>query len=75
MTNAAALRERAARCREHAREYDPSVARPLLDKARELDYEAALVERAGRERRLPRLSGRDAFHLAGLPNFGKLGLP
>jgi hypothetical protein len=73
MTNAAALRDRAAKFRDHAREYDPTVARPLLDKARELDFEAALLDRAGRERRLPRLTGRDAF-LVERPGFGKLGL-
>jgi hypothetical protein len=74
MTNAAALRDRAAKCRDYAREYDPAVARPLLDKARELDFEAALLERAGRERRLPRLTGRDAF-LVDRPAFGKLCRP
>jgi len=73
MTSAAALRDRAAKCRNHAREYDPSVARPLLEKARALDFEAALLERAGRERRLPRLTGRDVF-LNDRPVFGKLGL-
>ena len=73
MTNAAALRDRAGRCREFAKEYDPAVARPLLDKARALEFEAAMLERAGRERRLPRLTGRDAF-LNERPVFGKLGL-
>jgi hypothetical protein len=71
MTNAAALRERAAHCRLLASEYHPSVGRPLLEKARDLDCEAAEIERNGRERRraphiratasaAPRLFGRKA---------------
>ena len=71
MTSAADLRERAARCREHAREYHPWVARPLLDKARALDFEAAMLERAGRERRGLRASGRDMFLQPARPAFGR----
>jgi hypothetical protein len=51
MSNVAMLRERAAYCRELAREYHPSVGKPLLDKATELDREASELERNGRERR------------------------
>lgn len=51
MSNAAMLRERAANCREIAKEYHPSVGRPLLEKAIELDREASELERNGRERR------------------------
>jgi hypothetical protein len=75
MTNPAALRERAARCRDFAREYDPSTAQSLHDRAKALDYEAALLERAGRERRLPRPTAREAFLLTRRPLFGKRGLP
>jgi len=71
MTNAADLRQRAERCREHAREYHPWVARVLLDKARALDFEAAMLERAGRERRGPRASGRDVFLQPARPVFGR----
>jgi hypothetical protein len=74
MTNPAALRERAAQCREFAREYDPTTAESLLDRARRLDCEAALLERAGRERRLPRPTAREAFLAARRPLFGKRGL-
>lgn len=75
MTNPAALRERAARCRDFAREYDPSTAVSLLEKAKRLDFEAALLERAGRERRLPRPTARDSFLAASRPLFGRRGLP
>jgi hypothetical protein len=51
MSNAAMLRERAANCREIAKEYHPSVGRPLLEKAIELDRRASELERSGRERR------------------------
>ena len=51
MSNAAMLRERAAHCRELAKEYHPSVGKPLLEKATELDREASELERNGRERR------------------------
>lgn len=51
MSNATALRDRAAQCREIAKEYHPSVGRPLYEKALELDREAARIERAGVERR------------------------
>ena len=57
MTNAATLRERAAQVRDHAREYESWVARPLLERARALELEAALLERAGRERRAIRTLG------------------
>ena len=59
MSQAAHLRSRAARCREIARDYHPSVARPLYIKAREFDQAAALLERRGIERR-----ERKAFGLA-----------
>jgi hypothetical protein len=71
MTNAADLRERAQRCRDHAREYHPAVARTLLDKARALDFEAAMLERAGRERRGARASGREVFLQPPRPVFGR----
>ncbi len=51
MTNAAMLRERAAHCRELAKEYHPSVGKPLIEKAIHLDREASELERNGRERR------------------------
>ncbi len=51
MSKASALRDRATRCRVIAREYHPSVGRPLYVKALELDREAARLERAGVERR------------------------
>jgi hypothetical protein len=70
MSNAAALRERAANCREMAKEYHPSVGKPLLDKARELDRLAAELERNGIERR--RLEG-GARMQAAPALFGKRG--
>jgi hypothetical protein len=45
------LRERAVRCREIAKDYDPSVGAPLWAKARELERQAAKLERGGMERR------------------------
>jgi hypothetical protein len=51
MSSAAALRERAANCREMAKEYHPTVGRPLIEKARDLDRLAAELERNGIERR------------------------
>ena len=51
MSEATELRERAGRCREIAREYHPSVGRPLWAQARELDRQAAQIERRGIERR------------------------
>ena len=51
MINANALRDRAARCRTIAGDYHPDVARPLVEKAQELEREAARIERAGVERR------------------------
>ena len=51
MSSAAMLRERAANCREMAKEYHPSVGAPLIEKAIELDREASELERSGRERR------------------------
>jgi hypothetical protein len=71
MTSAADLRDRAQRCRDHAREYSPWAARPLLDKARALDFEAAMLERAGRERRGVRASQRDSFLQPPRPVFGR----
>lgn len=51
MSEAKELRERAARCREIAKEYHPAVGRPLWAKARALDEQAAHLERRGIERR------------------------
>ena len=48
---AAALRERAARCRVMAKEYHPSVGAPLIELATSLEREAASLERSGVERR------------------------
>ncbi|HEY0412373.1 MAG TPA: hypothetical protein VGD66_04455 [Allosphingosinicella sp.] len=75
MTNIAGLRERAARFRAHAGEYDPSVARPLLDQARELEWEAAALERKGRERRQPPLTLRQMRLLPARRVFGRRGAP
>jgi hypothetical protein len=58
MSSAAALRERAANCREMAKEYHPTVARPLIEKARDLDRLAAELERNGIERRRSEGGGR-----------------
>jgi hypothetical protein len=71
MTNAAALREQAARTREHAREYRLDVARPLIERARALEWEAAMLEREGRERRLRRLTGRERALFPARPIFGR----
>jgi hypothetical protein len=51
MTESAALRERAARCRVMAREYHPSVGAPLIELATTLERNAAAYERGGVERR------------------------
>lgn len=71
MTNAATLRETATRMREHAREYDAFAGAPLLAKARALEWEAALLDRAGRERRQPRLTEREKSLLARRVVFGR----
>lgn len=55
--DAPALRQRAERCRLMAREYHPSVGRPLIDLAISLEREASALERGGRERRSAGLSG------------------
>jgi len=70
MSSAAALRERAANCREMAKEYHPSVGAPLIEKAIELDREASELERNGRERRREEGGG-----FAGRPaiTFGRRG--
>lgn len=73
MTNAATLREQAARLRDHAREYDHEAARPLTMRAMALEWEAALLERAGRERRLPRLSLRQRKMAPPRRPFGRAG--
>jgi hypothetical protein len=72
MSNAAMLRERAANCREMAKEYHPSVGAPLIEKAIELDREASELERNGRERRREEGGG----FIGGPPamTFGKRGL-
>jgi hypothetical protein len=49
MTNS--LRDRADQCRKLARDYHPDVARPLIEKAQELEREAARRERGDVERR------------------------
>lgn len=64
MSSAAMLRERAAHCRELAKEYHPSVGKPLLDKAVALDREAAELERNGRERRRGEAGGPAAVRPA-----------
>lgn len=74
ITNAAALRERAEHLRRLAGEYDPSVGRPLLEKAAGLEWEAARIERNGRERRQPKLSGRDSCFFPARPVFGRRGV-
>jgi hypothetical protein len=51
MSHAEGLRERAARCREIAKDYHPSVGAPLYQTAVDLEREAARIERAGAERR------------------------
>ena len=61
MSEARELRERAVRCREIAREYHPAVGRPLWAKARELDQQAAHLERKGIERRGRWTSGSGAL--------------
>jgi hypothetical protein len=70
MSNAAMLRERAENCREMAKEYHPSVGKPLIDKAIELDRRASELERNGRERR------RDEGGFIAMPakEFGKRGV-
>jgi hypothetical protein len=73
MTNAATLRERAAQVRDHAREYDKWAGRPLLERARTLELEAALLERAGRERRAVRTSGPRPAAPPPRPVFGRAG--
>ena len=72
MSNAAMLRERAAHCRELAKEYHPSVGKPLLDNAIELDREASELERSGRERRRGEPGGPAAAWPA--ITFGRRGL-
>jgi hypothetical protein len=69
MSNAVMLRERAANCREMAKEYHPSVGRPLLEKAVELEREASEIERSGRERRRAEGGG----FIAAPAEFGKRG--
>jgi hypothetical protein len=72
MTNATMLRERAAHCRELAKEYHPSVGKPLLEKATELDREASELERNRRERRRDAAGGPATTPPSTL--FGKRGL-
>jgi hypothetical protein len=49
--NAIALRQRAERCRQMAKEYHPTVGAPLIELAISLEREAAGLERSGLERR------------------------
>jgi hypothetical protein len=49
--DAPALRQRAERCREMAKEYHPSVGAPLIELATQLERDAADLERSGVERR------------------------
>jgi hypothetical protein len=51
MSEAGALRERAVRCREMAKEYHPSVGAPLYERAADLERQASELERSGVERR------------------------
>ena len=51
MSEAQALRERAARCRVMAKEYHPSVGAPLIELATQLERDAAILDREGVERR------------------------
>src|SRR3954466_9174461 len=71
MTNAAALRDQAARARDHAREYRHDVALPLLEQARAHEWEAAMLEREGRERRRQRLTARERAFFPIRPIFGR----
>jgi hypothetical protein len=71
MTNAAALRDRAAGFREIAKEYDPAAARSLYETAEGLERQAAEVERNGRERRQPRRTLREEFLLPKGRVFGR----
>jgi hypothetical protein len=57
MSEAMALRERAARCREMAKEYHPSVGAPLYVRAADLERQASELERSGVERRLASACG------------------
>jgi len=51
MSQAMELRARARRCREIAKEYDPSVGAPLYETATDLERQAAQLLRRGVERR------------------------
>ena len=55
IAEAQALRQRAMRCREIAKDYHPSVGAPLYETAAELEREAARLLRGGVERREPAL--------------------
>jgi hypothetical protein len=75
MTNAAALREKAAALRILARDYAPDVGRPLSLKAIALERQAAEIERDGRERRLPPLTLKERAGLPPRPLFGRRLVP
>lgn len=53
MANPSELRDRAALCRQIARDYHPMVARPLYQKARQLERQASQADREGVDRRCP----------------------
>ncbi len=74
MTNAAALREKAADLRSLAREYAPEVARSLSLKAQALERQAAELERNSRERRQPPLTLKQRAALPPRRLFGRRGL-
>jgi hypothetical protein len=75
MTNAAALRDKAADLRILARDYAPDVGRPLWDKAIALERQAADLDRSGRERRQLPLTLKQRAEMPGRPVFGRRGLP
>jgi hypothetical protein len=75
MTNAAALREKAADLRILARDYAPDVGRPLSEKATALECEAAELDRCGRERRQLPLTLKQRTALPTGRLFGRRGLP
>jgi hypothetical protein len=74
MTNAAALRERAADLRVLAKNYAPETGRSLSLKATALERLAAELERNGRERRQPPLTLKQRAALPSRPLFGRRGL-
>jgi hypothetical protein len=74
MTNAAALREKAASLRILARDYAPEVGFPLSCKATALERLAAELDRNGRERRQSPLTLKERAAMPPRPVFGRRGL-